>query len=108
MWTIAALIGFPALSLGLYWIGERYDNTLASVVCIALLGPGLIFAQAIGVKGIGVVTIASTLPLVVLGYLADSRQRMEAAWLGAAILLGMAAWLVMALGGLAALAMRGP
>jgi hypothetical protein len=108
MWTIVALVGFPALSLTLYWIADRYDNSLPTVVTMTLLGPGLLFAQAIGVKGIGMVTIASTIPVVVLGYLADSRQRGKAAWLGAAILLGMGAWFVMALAGLGALVMRGP
>jgi len=108
MWTSAALIGFPVLSLTLYWLANHYDNTLATLACAVLLGPGLVFAQAIGVKGIGVVATASTVPVVVLGYLADTRQRRKAAWLGTAILLCMAFWLVTALGGLAGLALRGP
>jgi hypothetical protein len=108
MWTAVAIVCFPALSLGLYWIAERYNDTLASVASIVLLAPGLVFAQAIGVKGIGVVAVASTVPVAVLGYLADTRQRRKATWLAAAILLCMAAWFVTAIGGLAGLALRGP
>jgi len=108
MWTLAALIGFPALSLTLYWFADHHNSTLATLACAVLLGPGLVFAQAVGIKGIGVVTIASTVPLVVLGYLADSRQPRKAIALGAAILVCMVAWLVLAVGGLAGLALRGP
>src|SRR6476659_1230681 len=107
MWTIAALIGFPAFSLTLYWLAEHYDSAIAAIAWSVLLSPGLLFAKAVGTNGVGLVTIASTIPLVVLGYLVDSRQRGKAAWLGAAILLCIVAWFVMALGGLGGLG-RGP
>jgi hypothetical protein len=108
MWTIAALTVFPAVTLTLYWLAEERESNLAAVACIALVGPGLIFAQAVGIKGTAVVIIASTLPLVALGALVDSGRRGMAALLAAAILLGMGVWLASAVGGLGALGMRGP